>query len=351
MFTATVTAKLSNGASASCLVTVEPSKEVDDVESIKIEEVYPVNADSTIMSGGTAIRYYKVSDMSGNPIANKRIHYSIKEGEDLSSVTNDKGYFDVQIKAYSTNTYTLITEKSTGELRTNDLLPASFKINVVNPKYSQGSDYSASISGKVGAGLEVSAFDKIEFELMDASINGELGRALGIGFDNDGDKTDLNLSVKGSAKGGSSESIGLKAMLWGEDAPNIKANAEVKATYGENNGYKFKFEDFFNKSNSNYYFNGAVAGLAILDSCGIDANGHSALVDKLYDELYKKVGDDLDASLKLYGDQTVNLSAGGSIEVDSGKMLENLPVQPTVTLVSNNENEVYKTTCIVIKVL
>lgn len=342
--TSTITVTTSDGASASCLVTVVLQEAIDRIESMKIEEVYPVKADSIIMEGGTAIRYYRALDMDGKPVTDTTIYYSIKENEDRSSVTDDKGYFDVQINGKSSNKYTLITKNSIGEIRNNDELPDSFNVNVISPRYSNSSAYSASLSGKLGAGIKKEMFSKMEVELSDTSINGELGKTLAIGFDNYGDRTDLNLTLKGFAEGGSNLSLGLKGEFWGDKAPSIKANNEIKAMYGQNRGYSFKLEDFFNKNNPDYYFNGAMAGLVLLDSTKMDTLGHSAIVDVLYEELYKKIGRDLTKSLSLYADQSVNLLAGKHLEIEPGKVFEKLPAKPKVVLANESENEVYKTT-------
>ncbi len=336
-----ITATNSKGASSSCIVSVDGTGVIGKNEIISISEVYPVNADSIIMKGGTAIRYYKAVDNNGEPISNKNIRYKLKEGQNFSSKTDEDGLFSVEITASEDGRFALQTQQYTGELRENDKLPPSFNVKVTEPNYSQGSTYSAGISGEIGAGIKAEAFNMIDVSLLDASINGELGRSFGINYQNNGDKTDLNLTVKNSSKIGSKESVGLGGTLFNDNGPNMSASTSVGASYGQNLGYTFTFKDFFNKDNPDYHLNGAIAGLAVIDNSWLPT-GHSILIDKIYETIYTKIKPNINSSVRRCVEQNVKINEGVNLKVDSGKIFENMPAAPTATLFALNGTETHK---------
>jgi hypothetical protein len=334
--TSIITVTTTDGASASCLVTVTPSKEIDDLESITINEIYPQNKDSVVMRGGTAIRYYQALDTSGEPLSERIINYNLGQGDDTSVETDSNGYFSVKMKDYSEGTYTLQTKLSTGELRQNDILPNSFNLKFTELENSQSSAYSAGISGQIGAGIGAE-IGKLKANIIDASLNGELGRSIAIGFNNKDNETDVNLSVKSSAKGGSELSLGPKLKLF-KDAVDCGADVSVGASYGENTGYKLTLNDFFNKNNPNYYNNGVLAGMAVLDA----TQSNSLLSKAIYNQVSNDINNTVDNSLSKVYDQTVKLEEGSEIKISTGDALDKLIAVPKLTLCSQTGSQVYK---------
>jgi len=122
-----------------------------------ISPVYPTThtISSTVMQGGTAYRYFRLTDADGNPIPNATVTLSTSE----TALSDTSGYFTATISAdglggLGNHTVSVQSVTYGGQIYSTDGQP-SFTVQVTERRYSYAWGYGAStrLKGGVSAGL------------------------------------------------------------------------------------------------------------------------------------------------------------------------------------------------------
>jgi hypothetical protein len=306
------------------VITVLPSDEIN--KDINFIPFHPSSdsISSEVMKGGKAVRYYRILDHLGAPMAENKIYYSFNGGLTvLSGDIDDQGFLNIITPAVTTDAdYSLtITDEKGTLLATAVNNPPAFSVHVTDREFTENYKILFGTGGSLGIGGPGVKIGPLKLKTIGAGLNGGRNISSSIVLRTTGINTDVEVENSLGHEFGIEASAGLFAKTWGvKTRPSVNAGFEGEVNKGSSLSTRYKFPNFFNSDQFDHddqilasaalFLENALNGCRYPHRLGID----QIIKDRIISELIERV-----SNLSAYEEgigNTVSLRGKGSLGAD-----------------------------------
>ena len=206
---------------------------------------------STVMEGGKAFRYYRVTTATGSPFANSMFRYRYRGlGPTLTAVTDGYGIARVETDwLYASAALSLEVIDGAGTPLANVQNPPSFAVTVSDRRFSEEWSLLAGVDLSASFGGPSARLGPVRFRTVQAGIGGGLTSSVALSYDMVGTVNNVGLSSAVSGSAEVSVSAGFFGSAWGvKKRPVLSVGSSAGGKAELRNGADYAFPDFMNYS-------------------------------------------------------------------------------------------------------
>ncbi|ADH98360.1 S-layer homology domain-containing protein [Salisediminibacterium selenitireducens] len=299
------------------LNTLEWLMDTERGREVTVETLYPVTqyTPSTVMKGGSAVRYYQLFDDLGVPVRRVNIQYRFEGQEEVRMAeTNEQGMFAVETDPLFESNLQRVKFENVQYQWPEDT--ATFPVQVRDREFNQTFSLSTEMSGQVGVGApSLKVGNLVEINTVSAALKLGAGSSTMLNYENIGEVYNLKLEQRVNNEIGVGGEAGLRAsILSGENTPTMKAGAgiESNASGSVSHGYSATFDSFNDRDGERYNQQLMESFLFMLNAAVVN-NSRNAVGAIVYNYLLDNV--DLEGEYSQTGGYGGAASAGGSVEI------------------------------------
>lgn len=239
------------------LNTLEWLMDTERGREVTIETLYPVThvTPSSVMEGGSAVRYYQLYDDLGVPVRRVNIQYRFEGQEGVRiAETNEQGMFAIETDPLYESGLQRVTFENAQYQWPQDT--ATFPVQVRDRAFNQTFSLSTDISGRLGVGgpgIKIKGL--VELSTSSASLKLGSGSSTMLTYQNIGDVYNLKMEQRVNTDGSADGDVGLKAKILSENNfPTLKAvsGVQANASGSASQGYSAVFESFNERMSDRY---------------------------------------------------------------------------------------------------
>ncbi|WP_300455412.1 DUF1566 domain-containing protein [Desulfobacula sp.] len=278
---------------------------------------YPENESipSTVMTGGRAVRWYRILKTDNTPVSRKRLYYRFRGSERVyDSVTDQNGFIRIITTGVTSDTkFELIVTDNIGEDLDFPVQNLSeFSVIVETRKFSERHKVLFGIGLEKGFGGPGFELGPVELKTAEASIYGGVNISTVISLDTTGSQTDLTVENRIGEELGLNASAGLFGDAWKDKtSPQVNIGPEFNGEISEAKAVYYDFPDFYNQDNETYNQQLFVSAVAFFENMVAANPNHHIMLDRLLYMLIQQVSD-VDQYESGIG-HTFSMGGGGSV--------------------------------------